>query len=192
MKQNEVQIGGVYSAKVSGNIVQVRIVRQNPRGGWDGLNLKTNKAVRIKSARRLRGVVSHLTVKPAKQLANSVPVANNPAKATKDTAPTKQRDTGEAVAPQAKRVATAEPITMPTKPLSLLNAAAIVLEACDRPLCCKEIIEKAVDAGIWKPGTGKTPANTLSAAIRREIKTKDNASRFQLSERGKFILNIKK
>ena len=33
---------------------------------------------------------------------------------------------------------------------------------------------------------GKTPANTLSAAIRREIHTKGKDTRFTLAERGKF------
>ena len=33
----------------------VRIGRENPHGGWNGTNLKTKKAVRIKSARCLRG-----------------------------------------------------------------------------------------------------------------------------------------
>ena len=183
MKKNEVQIGSVYSAKVSGNVVQVRIVEPNPNGGWDGLNLKTNKTVRIKSARKLRGVVSHPTVKPVKQLANAAPVADNPARVTNDTTAAKHRDTGEPVATVAKPDA---------KPLSLLNAAAIVLQACDRPLSCKEIVEKAVDAGIWKPKAGKTPANTLSAAIRREIKTKGDTSRFQLAERGRFAITTQK
>ena len=179
MKQNEVQIGGIYNAKVSGNIVPVRIDCQNSRGGWDGLNLKTNKAVRIKSARRLQ-----------RRLANVAPVAKKPKDATKDATSSKERDTGEAVAPQAKMVAT---VAKPdAKPLSLLNAAVIVLQSVDRPLSCKEIIEQAIDAGIWTPGAGKTPANTLSAAIRREIKTKGAASRFQLAERGKFAIATQK
>jgi len=36
MKKADVKTGEVYSAKVSGNIVPVRIDRENPRGGWDG------------------------------------------------------------------------------------------------------------------------------------------------------------
>ena len=55
MNKSDVKVGGVYSAKVSGNVVPVRIDRENPRGGWDGTNLKTKKSVRIKSAQRLRG-----------------------------------------------------------------------------------------------------------------------------------------
>jgi hypothetical protein len=98
-----------------------------------------------------------------------------------------KHDTGEAVAPQAKKVATVA--KRDGKPLSLLKAALIVLEACDRPLSCKEIIEKAVDADIWKPKTGKTPANTLYSSILREIAKKADASRFIKAERGKFTLS---
>ena len=104
-------------------------------------------------------------------------------KTTKASKPTKsktKRDTGETMATVAKR---------DNKPLSLLNAAVIVLEACDRPLSCKEIIEKAIDAKIWKPGTGKTPANTLYSSILREIAKKAKASRFVKAERGKFKLS---
>jgi len=54
MKKNEVKVGGQYVAKVSGRLAQVRIDRENPHGGWDATNLATRKAVRIKSAQRLR------------------------------------------------------------------------------------------------------------------------------------------
>jgi hypothetical protein len=56
-------------------------------------------------------------------------------------------------------------------------------------MSCKEIVEKAIDAGAWTPGRGKTPANTLYSAILRETKTKGDASRFVKVERGKFMLN---
>jgi hypothetical protein len=54
MKKNEITIGGVYAAKVSGKVVPVRITGENPHGGWDGVNVATKRAVRIKSAQRLR------------------------------------------------------------------------------------------------------------------------------------------
>ena len=106
--------------------------------------------------------------------------AKKSAKATTKAKAKTKRDTGETVATVAKRDG---------KPLSLLNAAVIVLKACDRPLSCKEIIEKAIDSKIWKPGTGKTPANTLYSSILREIAKKAKASRFVKTERGKFKLS---
>ena len=55
MRKRDVQIGQVYSVKVSGRMVPVRIDRESPYGGWDATNLKTGKRIRIKSAQRLRG-----------------------------------------------------------------------------------------------------------------------------------------
>jgi len=55
MKRSEVQLGGVYIAKVSNRLVQVRIESENRHGGWDATNLATGKRVRIKIAQRLRG-----------------------------------------------------------------------------------------------------------------------------------------
>ena len=57
MKQTQVLIGAVYTAKVSGTIQQVRIERAVASGGWEARNVGTNRAVRIKSARRLRKAV---------------------------------------------------------------------------------------------------------------------------------------
>ena len=72
--------------------------------------------------------------------------------------------------------------------LSMIDAAAIVLEAAVEPMTCGQIIQKATETTAWQPGTGLTPANTLSAAMRREIKVKGDTSRFQLGDRGKFAI----
>lgn len=57
MKKTEVHIGRTYVAKASGNLVHVRIVAENDRGGWDAENLATGRRLRIKSAQRLRSQV---------------------------------------------------------------------------------------------------------------------------------------
>lgn len=54
MKKSEVRTGGVYVAKVSGTLTRVRIQRESPYGGWEAVNLATNRPVRIPSAARLR------------------------------------------------------------------------------------------------------------------------------------------
>ena len=54
MKKKEVEIGGVYVAKVSGKLAPVRIDREATYGGWEGTNLVTMRSVHIKSAQRLR------------------------------------------------------------------------------------------------------------------------------------------
>ena len=54
MKKDQVQIGGTYVAKVSGQLARVRIDAESRFGGWDATNVSTQRKVRIKSAQRLR------------------------------------------------------------------------------------------------------------------------------------------
>ena len=54
MKKLDVQIGGTYAAKVgNGRLGTVRIDRENYYGGWDATNLRTGRAIRVRSAQRL-------------------------------------------------------------------------------------------------------------------------------------------
>ncbi|MFI4912447.1 MAG: HTH domain-containing protein [Sedimentisphaeraceae bacterium JB056] len=74
---------------------------------------------------------------------------------------------------------------------SLLDTAEIILKTSPhKPLNAKAIIKLAIEDELWKPGKGKTPANTLHASINKEIKTKGEASRFKRSPevRGAFLL----
>ena len=54
MRKAEVVIGAVYAVKVSGGIAPVKIVGESRYGGWDGINRRTGRAVRIRGAARLR------------------------------------------------------------------------------------------------------------------------------------------
>jgi len=54
MKKDEIEVGAAYTAKVSGNLTTVVIEGENPHGGWDAINTRTGKQVRIKSPQRLR------------------------------------------------------------------------------------------------------------------------------------------
>jgi hypothetical protein len=78
------------------------------------------------------------------------------------------------------------------KKMSALDAAGKVLELAGQAMTCQELIEAMASKGFWNSPGGKTPANTLSAAIRREIHTKGKDARFTLAERGKFGLNGQK
>lgn len=62
MKKEQVQIGGTYVAKVSGQLAQVRIDAESRFGGWDATNVSTRRKVRIKSAQRLRREVTTTTL----------------------------------------------------------------------------------------------------------------------------------
>ena len=57
MKKADVQIGKAYTAKVSGQLSIVRITGVSPYGGWNATNIGTGRAVRIRGAQRLRGLV---------------------------------------------------------------------------------------------------------------------------------------
>ena len=91
MKKNEITIGAVYSVKVSGRIVPVKIVKANPDGGWEGTNLATRKSVRIKSAQRLRRRVRD----PEAPNVKSATGAKKADKATTKANTPKQRHTGQ-------------------------------------------------------------------------------------------------
>jgi hypothetical protein len=58
MKKHEVEIGGRYVAKVAGALSVVKIRGESRHGGWDAVNERTGRAVRIKSAQRLRSAVA--------------------------------------------------------------------------------------------------------------------------------------
>jgi len=54
MKKRDVQIGGRYTAKVSGRLTTVKILGESPSGGWRGWDEKTSREVHVKTAQRLR------------------------------------------------------------------------------------------------------------------------------------------
>jgi len=194
MKKTDVQTGATYLVKVAGNMVPVKITREHDNGGWEGTSVKTGKTIRIKSAQRLRKRLADASWSTSTPEENRRRHADHgkavhesgdenarlAEPATKDAKVEPQPDTGERGATGAKREA---------KPMSLLDAAAHLLSlGTGDPMRCKDIVDLAVARGLWTPRDGKTPANTLYAAISREIKTKGDASRFAKAERGKFAL----
>ena len=189
MKKANVQIGQTYRVKVSGSVVDVRITGENPHGGWDGVNVATNRKVRIKSAQRLRAVATERPTKRKKIMslaeyeaeaeasapaANVGPTGDKSAKATKDAKGEPARPTGERDVKEAKRP-------------SGLDAAAQILAEAGEPLSTGEMVKRMLDKGLWATG-GKTPAATIYSAILREINVKGDQSRFHKTERGRFEL----
>ena len=75
----------------------------------------------------------------------------------------------------------------PAKPKhkSALNAAAELLCKTAQEMGCVAMVRILLANGSWQT-TGKTPANTLHAAISREIKQKGSEARFVVVGRGKF------
>lgn len=61
MLKKDVKIGTTYAAKISGTVQPVTITGESLYGGWNGRNEKTGRAVRIKSAQKLRFEVASYT-----------------------------------------------------------------------------------------------------------------------------------
>jgi len=121
-------------------------------------NLKTKKAVRIKSAQRLRA----------------------------DAGSAGARKGAAAPAGKKQRQPKADKPKKERKP-SGLDAAAQVLGEAGEPLNAKEIVDRMLERKLWSTG-GKTPHATIYAAMIREIAAKGSDSRFRKVERGKFAL----
>ncbi len=68
----------------------------------------------------------------------------------------------------------------------MVAAALQVLQERKVAMTCPELIDVMATEGLWVSPGGKTPANTLYAAISRIIKQQGKASAFRKAERGKF------
>jgi len=172
MKKDEVKVGATYSAKISDKVVPVRITEEKWTGdkhtGWIGVNTKTNRPVRIKSAQKLRG---EITSDHSEQSEPDAPPA---------TAPAEKPAKGKGGAAKKEKA----PKQEKAKKISGLDAAADVLKKAGKPMGFKEITEAVLAAG-WRTN-GKTPAATLYAAAIREIAAKGKQARFRKTERGMF------
>ena len=126
---------------------------------------------------------------PAKGKKAAAPKAAQTKTTTAKTAPAKT-ETAKAEQPKAAaaKPAPAKAATSDKPKLSLIKAAIAVLEESDEALNTKQMIEKANAKGLWTPGEGKTPEQTLYSAIAREIKAKGENSRFKLVAKGHFKL----
>lgn len=94
---------------------------------------------------------------------------------------TVKRSTKKAIAKKA-----AKPTTTTTPKPGALSAASLVLKTNKAPRTCGELIEAMAAKKSWVSRGGKTPANTLHAAITKEIDSKGAQSRVKKAERGKF------
>ena len=74
----------------------------------------------------------------------------------------------------------------PEKKKSLLTAAAEILQTTGEALSASDLIVKVQEAGLWEPQAGKTPANTLYAAILREMNSKENPRFARGEKKGTF------
>src|SRR4028119_2002976 len=65
MKKDEIEVGGIYLAKVGTRMVEVRVERENGRGGGEASRAGTGQPVRLKDAKPLRPVKAAKAAKAA-------------------------------------------------------------------------------------------------------------------------------
>jgi hypothetical protein len=75
------------------------------------------------------------------------------------------------------------------KKVGCLDAAYEVLKGRSKPMATTELVEVMAERKLWTSPGGKTPAQTLAAAMNREIDKKGKDSRFTKPEAGKFLAN---
>ena len=143
-----IRAGSRAFVKVGRNLVEVR-VNGKADGGWN-VTSRTGKAMTVKTLLNAGGETL------AAQEAEATATAKTP-----KAAPAKAKAAPAAPSPKA----------VPQKGLSLLNAAAAVLERSEAPMAVKGMIE---------------PEQTLYSAIIREIRDKGSESRFRKDGRGLF------
>ena len=169
MNKDLIEIGGVYSAKVTGELAPVRIDREHEAGGWCATNLKTNRPIRIRSASQLRRRIEAAGGEGGERSGKARPPRSGEKKSSK------QRKAGRAAS------------SRPANKTSCLDAAAEVLREAGEPMACGPMIERILERNLWAT-KGKTPAATLSAAILREIGSKGEKAHFRKVGRGRFAL----
>ncbi len=168
MQQKKIEIGLVYSARVGGTFLPVRIDKSLGHGRFEGATLPGDKMVKI-ATNAVKGAGQTMDQWTASQKPKTEPAAAEPTAAAGKPAKSKG----------AKPAGTRKP--------SGLDCAAAVLAEAGKPMNTGDMVKRMLDTGMWKTG-GKTPAATIYAAIITEIAKKGAASRFRKVERGMFEL----
>ena len=189
MKKDEVEVGGTYLAKVGTRMVEVRVKRENGRGGWDASSVATGKPVRLKDPRHLRPAKAapEADEAPAFDDGGQEPASGDGGPdAAAPERPAALRKLGRKGAGKAP-AKVAKPPKVDAKPrtMSCLDAAAAVLKAKGEPMNCKDMVAAMAEQGLWK-SDAPTPAATLSSAILREMTKRGDASRFKKTAPGLF------
>ena len=193
--KSTVEVGKVYSCKIGGSYMPVRIDKAAGKGRYQGMSMTDGKPVKV-HAKDIRGDGQsckdwHL----AHQKATGDDGRKEDQAALESAAKVASKVLGTPVGvlppKRGKKPATAStggPAKVRDKKRpSGLDAAAQVLAEAGEPLDTKTMVERMLAKGLWKTD-GKTPAATIYAAIIREIATKGSEARFRKTERGKFEL----
>ncbi len=164
----KIELGKVYSTKVGGTFLPVRIDKSLGHGRYEGATLPDGKTVKVATD----------AVKGGGETVEQWDARRKP----------KEQDAPAPAAPAAKaeKPKAAAKEKKDRKP-SGLDAAVAVLAEADKPMNTADMVKRMLETGLWKTG-GKTPAATIYAAIIREISVKGDGSRFRKTDRGHFEL----
>ncbi len=179
MKKADVKVGATYRAKVSSNVVEVRIDAESPHGGWDGTNLATGKKIRIKAAQRLRPNVGATAAPGAKDAAAGTTVAPEAKDATRANVGQRggKRGKGHKVIRDGKVVHVTVPGTDETPPGPAATNPAMkatekarkeAIKVADANLAAIEAAENGTKpkAGKGKAGSGRRSQPDFSKAAK--------------------------
>jgi hypothetical protein len=162
-ERKKVQVGLVYSAKVGGSWLPVRIDKSLGHGRYEGVVMPDGKTVKVATA----------AIKGDGQSVEAWTAAHAP-----------RADEQRAPAAEGAAKKTAKQRTPKGPRTSLVNAAVLVLADAKDPMNAKAIVELATENGLYAPGDGKTPEATLYSAMLR-----DKKARFAKADRGLWTLS---
>ena len=163
----KIELDKVYSTKVGGTFLPVRIDRSLGHGRYEGICMPDGKTVKI-ATDAVKG--AGVTVEQWQA----------------QRQPQQQDAPAPAAEPKVRKPRAAAKEKKDRKP-SGLDAAAAVLAEAGTPMNTADMVKRMLETGLWKTG-GKTPAATIYAAIIREISVKGDQSRFRKTDRGHFEL----
>ena len=197
-----VKIGKCYIANLSKGEAPVRIESTHEDGGWVARTLLTSRMTRIKTVEQIvreceDSELEDYTNRSNERANRSCEIAVQEGQAVDiETAsePTAE-DVTETPTSENQVEEASEDIyeilrRKPKRNMSLLDAAYRVLSEFGDELSAGDIVQAAVQKGYWQT-EGKTPGNTLNAAISRDIKARGEESRFAKGTKGHFLARQK-
>ena len=164
-EKHEIKIGDMATVKVGRNETKVKILK--PMAGGNAFmvkSLSSGKEFIVQGNRLNVPTVSIERIEPKPETAAAAPAPVEP-----EDAPNP--------APEA----------VPTKKMSLMDAAVAVLKESGEPMNTREMVKAAAEKGYWTPTACKTPEQTPYGSIFREIKTKAQPRIVKSEVKGKFI-----
>ena len=157
-EKHEIKIGDTATVKVGRNEAKVKILK--PMAGGNAFMVKS-----LSSGKEFIAPSNRLNVPTV----SIEPVAAAPAPVEPEDSPNPAPD------------------AVPTKKMSLMDAAVAVLKDSGEPMNTREMVKAAAEKGYWTPTACETPEQTLYGSIFREIKTKSQPRIVKSETKGKFI-----